>query len=104
MESDDGGRSSRCRPAHEAEATGQARQNVIFEAGMALAVAPARTLLVRYGKTQKMSDIDGHNWTTLSNQYPERKLFLGESTKAGLDVDEHMDITDTKHGDFPPRV
>jgi predicted nucleotide-binding protein len=88
-------------PAHETEPTGQARQNVIFEAGMALAVAPERTLFVRYGKTRKMSDIDGHNWTTLSNEYLERKLLLDELKKVGLDIDDHMDLTDTTHGNFP---
>jgi predicted nucleotide-binding protein len=88
---------------HETQPTGQARQNVIFEAGMAIAAAPDKTILVRYGKTREISDISGHNWTSLSNSWEERKLFVEQLKKLELDVDDSKNFGDQSHGDFPSR-
>ncbi|GAA2690851.1 MULTISPECIES: nucleotide-binding protein [Actinosynnema] len=38
---------------------GQARPNVLFEAGAALALYPERTLIVEFGEVRSLSDIDG---------------------------------------------
>jgi len=88
---------------HEINPTGQARQNVIFEAGMAIAAAPTKTLFLRYGETREISDISGHNWTSLSNDWAERQLLVEELKKLGLDIDGTKNFGDTSHGDFPPR-
>ncbi|MHC8609088.1 TIR domain-containing protein [Paenarthrobacter ureafaciens] len=88
---------------HEINPTGQARQNVIFEAGMAIAAAPTKTLFLRYGETREISDISGHNWTSLSNDWSERQLLVEQLKKLELDVDGTKNFGDTNHGDFPPR-
>jgi hypothetical protein len=70
---------------------------------MAIAAAPDKTILVRYGKTREISDISGHNWTSLSNSWEERKLFVEQLKKLELDVDDSKNFGDQSHGDFPSR-
>jgi predicted nucleotide-binding protein len=52
---------------------GQARQNVIFEAGIALGAHPEKTLLVEVGDVRKISDISGMHILHLSNSATSRK-------------------------------
>lgn len=65
----------------------QPRQNVLFEAGMAMALYPDSTLIVRVGTLREISDITGINYINLSNS-PDRRQALIERLKTiGLDVD-----------------
>ncbi|GAA3934315.1 CATRA conflict system CASPASE/TPR repeat-associated protein [Actinoplanes auranticolor] len=48
-------------PAYETEVTGQARPNVLLEAGMALGLQPERTVIVEIGKLRPVSDMAGLN-------------------------------------------
>ncbi|MDR6971259.1 TIR domain-containing protein [Leifsonia shinshuensis] len=53
---------------------GQARQNVIFEAGMAYATSPNNTIFVSSDSSLRMpSDIEGFNWVTLDGSWGSRE-------------------------------
>lgn len=72
---------------HELEPTGQARLNVIFEAGMAVARDRDRVVLVEVGQVRKMSDIEGLNIIRLHNDVDRRKDLAQRLRSAGLAVD-----------------
>jgi len=65
----------------------QPRPNVIFEAGMALVLAPERTILVRLGKTREISDIAGINYIPLSNAPESRRALAMRLQRAGCNAD-----------------
>jgi hypothetical protein len=62
------------RPANGGKRTSEVRPrpNVIFEAGLAFARQPAKTLLVKVGATTSWSDVDGVQYAAFSN-VPERR-------------------------------
>lgn len=73
-------------PDYERGYTPQPRQSVIFEAGMAMAVCPERTILVELGKRRPFSDIEGHHILVLDNAPERRKELVQRLETAGCQV------------------
>jgi predicted nucleotide-binding protein len=61
----------------EIEPLGQARPNVLFEAGMAMGHAPDRTVLVEFGKSRPFSDVAGRHALRMDAS-PRRRKELAE--------------------------
>jgi predicted nucleotide-binding protein len=67
---------------------GQPRQNVILEAGLAMGVDRARTILVEVGPIRRASDFDGLNTVRLTNAPATRQSLRGRLISAECEVDE----------------
>jgi predicted nucleotide-binding protein len=74
-------------PAHERKLTGQARPNVLFEAGMAFGRDPNSTVLVQLGETRPFSDVGGRHVLHLSDIAASRLEFTTKLANAGCNVD-----------------
>lgn len=74
-------------PPYEKNLTGQARPNVLFEAGMAIGKDPNSTVLVQIGELRPFSDIGGRHVVRLSNQPTSRQEFVTKLANAGCNVD-----------------
>ena len=86
-------------PVEERELTGQARANVLFEAGMAFGRHQERTILVQVGSVRPFSDVGGRHVVHLSNDSAARQRFINRLTIVGCDID--VTGTDWHHeGDF----
>jgi hypothetical protein len=79
--------------------TGQARPNVLFEAGMAFATHPGQTVMVQVGQIREFGDIGGRHVVHMSNDFPKRKEFATKPTNADCDVDTSRSDWTTA-GDF----
>lgn len=84
----------------EAKASGQARQNVVFEAGWAMALNQNGVVLVRVGEVRKLSDIEGLNYVQLTNDISARRNLAGRLRNCGLAVDDSGESWRTA-GTFP---
>ncbi len=73
-------------PDYESELTPQPRANVLFEAGMALALHRDRTVPVTIGKVRPFSNIDGINLVRLDNTPETRNVLAGRLENAGCPV------------------
>jgi|SRR5271167_1340958 len=73
-------------PPQERDLTPQARQNVVFEAGMAFGRYPERTILVKLGYLRLFSDIDGRNFIRISDSVSARQALADRLATAGCAV------------------
>lgn len=67
--------------------TGQARPNVLFEAGMAFVSHPGQTVLVQLGTLREFSDVAGRHVVHMSNSFEKRQELATKLKNAGCDVD-----------------
>ncbi len=72
---------------YESQLTGQARPNVLFEAGMAMGRNPDRTIIVELGIVRPFSDIAGRHTVRLSNDPAARQELAQRLGTAGCPVD-----------------
>lgn len=72
---------------HESQLTGQARPNVLFEAGIAMGRSPDRTVIVELGAVKPFSDIAGRLTIKLSNAIQDRQELAQRLQTAGCPVD-----------------
>ena len=86
-------------PVHEKELTGQARPNVLFEAGMAMAGSQDRTVLVELGVLRPFSDIDGIHKVRLNDTTQRRQDLAKRLQNAGCPVNLNGEDWHTA-GDF----
>ncbi|MXY42952.1 MAG: hypothetical protein F4Y50_02640, partial [Dehalococcoidia bacterium] len=86
-------------PSHESEWTGQARPNVLFEAGMALAQNQDRTILIELGILRPVSDLAGRHTIRIDDTSEKRKALAQRLATAGCPINLDGDDWLTS-GDF----
>ncbi|MFC5931619.1 hypothetical protein D6T64_05275 [Cryobacterium melibiosiphilum] len=86
--------------AREAKESGQARQNVVFEAGWAMALDQDHVVLVKVGNVRSLSDIDGLNYVNLRGDISSRRQLIGRLKSCGLAVNDNGEVWRTI-GSFP---
>lgn len=87
-------------PAYEKKLTGQARPNVLFEAGLAFGYHPDKTLLVQIGQMRPFSDVGGRHVIHLNNSPEARSDVVTRLQVAGCDVDATSNVDWFTEGDF----
>lgn len=73
-------------PSYEKKLTGQARPNVLFEAGMAFGKDANSTVLVQIGDVRPFSDVAGRHVLHLNNSAASRSEFATRLANAGCNV------------------
>lgn len=74
-------------PPYETMLTGQARPNVLFEAGVAMGYCSSRTVLVELGAIRPFSDIGGIHIIRMDNSISKRQDLAERLGLAGCNVD-----------------
>jgi predicted nucleotide-binding protein len=74
-------------PNYERRLIGQARPNVLFEAGMAFGRNPQNTVLIQVGAVKEFSDLAGRHIVRLGNDPTSRQAFATRLANAGCNVD-----------------
>ncbi|HTX81891.1 MAG TPA: nucleotide-binding protein [Streptosporangiaceae bacterium] len=89
---------SREDSANEMEMRGQARANVIYEAGIADALDRSRTILVEIGSVKSLSDLSGRNVVRFDGGATSRHKLVVRLQSAGLEPettgDDWLEIGD----------
>ena len=85
----------------ELDPKGQARPNVLFEAGMALGRDEDRTILVELGDVRPFSDVGGRHVLRMDNSEAKRKALAKRLHTAGCPVDQSSSDW-LSAGDFTP--
>lgn len=73
-------------PAYERRLVGQARANVLFEAGLSFGHHADSTVLVQVGTVKPFSDVAGRHITRLTNSAESRSEFVTKLGNAGVDT------------------
>lgn len=71
----------------EKKLTGQARPNVLFEAGMAFGTHPEQTVMVEFGKCRPFTDTQGRLVVRMNDSAAKRKDLVDRIAAAGCEVD-----------------
>ena len=90
-------------PLSEKEPTGQARPNVLFELGLALARSIDRTVVVQVGDIRPISDIAGRHILRLTNNAGDRTGLTDRLKIAGCPIDLTGKRDYFTAGDFTPK-
>ena len=77
---------SRNDPAHEKKFVGQARPNVLFEAGMAFGSHPDSVVILQVGWVKPFTDVGGVHVTHMNNSPEKRSELAAKLKAAGCDV------------------
>ncbi|MBP1294308.1 MULTISPECIES: TIR domain-containing protein [Bradyrhizobium] len=93
---------SRHEKSTEGKPQGQARPNVLFEAGLAMGRHAEKTLLVEIGSVKHFSDIGGRHMLRFNGSPASRHNLVGrlQMLRCDLDVDGRQDWLQV--GDFAP--
>ncbi|KKL92525.1 hypothetical protein LCGC14_1883830 [marine sediment metagenome] len=76
-------------PDYEKKLTGQARPNVLFEAGMAYGRDPDRTVLIQIGQVRKFSDISGRHLLHFDGSFEARDSLANRLALAGCLINKN---------------
>lgn len=86
--------------AYEKRLMGQARPNVLFEAGMAFGTHPSQTVIVEIGKCRPFSDTLGRLVVRMNDSAAKRKELVDRLAAAGCVVDTTSTNAWMEAGDF----
>jgi predicted nucleotide-binding protein len=90
--------------AHEIQLTPQARPNVLFEAGMAMASHPQQTLFVQFGEIRPFSDVGGRHMIRMDNSTKKRQDLAQRLEQAGCSVNQKGTDWQTAGDLNPPNI